>query len=362
MVKVINFVPGLGSGGIGMLMKEWYKRKEDDIVFDIATIGGNGIAYSDLLAQGCNIFQFEPITKVGPIRYTKNIYKIIVDGDYDIVHSHVGMISFFVFIAAILAKKKNRFLHAHGTKYNKDNGKLVNSVISNILKKLSVICATHYLACSTEAAVYLFGKKIASEKAIIIKNGIDLSKFTYMKKEEKEKKIIGYIARFDDNKNQVFLLRVLKKLIERGRNVELYLIGDGDIEKIKQVASEEKVENYLHILPPQKNVEKYYHLMDIFVFPSLHEGLGIVAIEAQACGTPTILSPGIPSEAIISNDIARCVDLDSDLWANEIEYLLDHPINLNIHNAIINNGYDIISSTKHLMSIYCGVKNNGKKS
>lgn len=359
MVRVINFVPGLGSGGIAALMKEWYKRKDENVVFDIATIG-KGLAYNDLIQQGCKIYDFEPISKVGIIRYIKNAYKIIIDGDYDIVHSHVGMISFFVFIAAIMAKKKYRFLHAHGTKYNQDNGKIVNSIISNILKKLSVICATHYLACSREAALYLFGKKITSKKAIIIKNGIDLSKFKYMKKEEKGKKIIGYIARFEENKNQIFLVRVLKKLIENGKSVELYLIGDGNSEKVKQVAVEEKVENYIHILPAQKNIDYYYHFMDVFAFPSLHEGLGIVAIEAQACGTPTILSPGVPREAIISNSLAKCVNLDVDLWVNQIDYFFEHPVCINIYNEIINKGYEITYSTKQLMSIYCGVKNENK--
>jgi glycosyltransferase EpsF len=349
-IKVINFVPGLGTGGIGILMREWYKRKPDNIVFDIATIG-KGLSRDELVLQGCTIYDFEAIRNVGVLQYIKNAYKIIKNGNYDIVHSHVGLLSCLIFIAARLANSRRLILHAHGTKYNQDDGSILNSVLILFLKQLSVLFATDYLACSKAASQYLFGNRIASSKAVVIENGIDLTRFKYKKSKQKKRKVVGYVARFEKNKNHGFLLKVLSKMRGFGLDVELLLIGAGDTEEVVNLAKEQGVDDYIRILPPQVDIENYYHEMDIFAFPSLFEGLGIVAIEAQACGLPIILSPGIPSEAIVSS-LAIQVELNEDLWASKIDEMLRLVKKRDVHQEIINNGYDINTSSKKLMNFY----------
>ncbi len=93
--------------------------------------------------------------------------------------------------------------------------------------------------------------------------------------------------------------------------------------------------------------------MDVFAFPSVTEGLGLVAIEAQACGIPTIVSPGVPDEAMVSS-LAVKVDLDAGLWAQTIVKLLDCSHPEDVHEQIISSGYDIVTSTKSLMEVYLG--------
>ena len=351
-IRVISFVPGLGSGGIAALMREWYKRKDKEIVFDIATIG-KGMAYDELVSQGCTVYSFEPISSVGIVRYVRNAYRIIVEGEYDIVHSHVGMVSCFIFIAALLAKRRIRILHAHGIKYNRDDGRIISTILSTALKSLSVLLATHYLACSNSAAIYLFGKRIAREKAIIINNGIDLQRFKYKEKKPGKPQVIGYISRFEESKNNIFLLKVLSLLLEHGKMVELLLVGDGDTKRIKDTAEKMHVDPFVRILPAQKSVEECYYAMDLFAFPSLYEGLGIVAIEAQACGVPTIVSPGVPDEVLIST-LARKIELDVDRWVIEIEHMLEHPESKDVHEEIVRSGFDIDECTNKLMSVYLG--------
>ncbi len=231
-IKVLHFVPGLGSGGIGVLMLEWYKRKADSVEFEIATIG-KGMIYDELTTLGCRIYDFEPIRNVGFIKYIRNAYKLIKKNDYDIIHSHVGMVSCFIFLAAILARKKRRILHAHATRYNRENGKPINTAVSKILKTLSVVMATDYLACSNNAAEYLFGKTKANKSAVVIKNGIDLSRFKYQERENSAQKTIGYVARFEESKNHIFLLQVFSEVLKTyEKSVELLLIGAGDHSKI----------------------------------------------------------------------------------------------------------------------------------
>ncbi len=330
-------------------MREWYIRKDANIQFDIATIG-EGIAFDELVSRGCKVYTFEPIRKTGVVKYIKQSYQIIRSGDYDIVHSHVGMLSCFIFFAAILAKKKRRILHAHGTKYNSDKGGILNKTAVFFLKKSSVILATDYLACSTSAAEYLFGKRKTRKKARIIHNGIDFTRFKPLHSDSK-RNIIGYVARIEESKNHIFLLKVLAKLLNKGVDVELLLIGGGDSSCIRRVASDLHIDEYVTILPPQSKIEEFYQKMSVFAFPSLNEGLGIVAIEAQACGLPTIISPGVPDDALASS-LAKKVELDEDLWAMSIEEMLKNQVQIDVHHELAGRGFDIVASTKELMNIY----------
>ncbi len=349
-IRVINFVPGLDSGGIAMLMNEWYRRKDSIIEFDIATIG-KGMIYDKLLNDKCNLLDFYPITQIGIIKYIKVAYKIIKEGKYDIVHAHVGMMSVFVFLAAKLAGVKCRILHAHGTKYNQDNGKFFNSIIVSILKKASVFLATDYVACSKSAANYLFGNRIAEEKAVIVSNGIDLNKFTFKSIENRRYKVIGYVARFDEVKNHKFLIDVFYELKKSRDDVKLLFVGGGDYKDILKYAKKKKVENYLTILPPQLNINEIYNKMNVFAFPSKNEGFGIVAIEAQACGIPTIISEGVPKDTMVSSLVVQR-KLDVELWKKTIEKMLDYEQKKDVHKEIKVHGYDIADSSMKMMDVY----------
>ena len=179
MPKVINFVSALNSGGVETMMREWFKRKPENISFDIVAFGG-GMVDEQLKKMGCKTFIVDPIKKCGFFKYIKQAYKIIKSGKYNIVHAHVGPLSGLIFIASILAGVRIRILHSHGTRFNTDKGKGISRFKFQILKKISVLLATKYIACSLEAAEYFFGKKRV-KKAEIVFNGIDFDKFFFKK-------------------------------------------------------------------------------------------------------------------------------------------------------------------------------------
>ena len=163
---------------------------------------------------------------------------------------------------------------------------------------------------------------------------------------------IGNVGRIKTQKNQKFLIDVFN-LVSKRINSKLLIIGEGelknDLEKhIKELNLEDKV--IIHT--PVSNVEDYYQAMDMFVLPSLYEGLGIVNIEAQACGLRTIVSDRVPEIAKISELLSFIKLSDSEqIWANEIINKSDYK--REIQNSILkNSGYDIDFESKKLIDIY----------
>lgn len=349
-VKVINFVSGLDAGGVGALMKEWYRHKDKDITFDVATICG-GLQCEELTKDNCNVVFFESIKSCGVFRYIKNAYKIIKQGNYDVVHSHVGVVSGFVFIASIFAGVKIRILHAHATKFNTDGGSIPNRLKYRLLRRLSIISATDYCACSNDAAVYFFGKSIAMKKTHFIHNGVDLDKFRFCETDTTSAlKYIGYIGRFEKSKNHIFLLKVFNKIHENDSCIRLLLLGNENNSELVEYVKANNLENYVEFLPPTNNTEEFYSKLNVFAFPSLNEGLGIVAIEAQACGVHCLLSPGIPDEAMVS-ELAEKEVLDMDLWAEKLKKMCYY-CKKDVKDQIIAKKYDIVSSSAEMMELY----------
>ena len=122
-VKVIHFVSGLGNGGQGILVKEWLRNKSEDITMDVATVS-SGLTEEELKTEKCTVYHIAPVRECGMRAYLRNAEAIFRQDHYDVVHSHVGVLSWLIFLAAKKSKTKVCFLHAHGTKYNTDGGSL----------------------------------------------------------------------------------------------------------------------------------------------------------------------------------------------------------------------------------------------
>ena len=207
----------------------------------------------------------------------------------------------------------------------------------------------------------MYGKK----KFEIVPNGIDISKFVFdnikrdkIRREEKvtNKKIIGHVGRFVPEKNHEFIIKLLYELLKKDSNVELWLIGDGNLRQYMEDKTKElKISKYVKFFGLKNNINEYLQAMDVFIFPSLYEGLGISLIEAQISGLDCLISDKIPNEAVITNNVTK-KELNYIEW---IEWLLNKNIktnrNININDQRIKK-YDIIDIAKKLEKIYWGDK------
>ena len=314
---------------------------------------------------GAQIYKVTPYNK-NIFKFIFDIYKIIKKHHYQIVHCNMNALSGFALFAAYLANTEIRILHNHTTDSNEEK---LRSFIKRMLRPFAKLFANQYWACSNLAAEWMYGKKAVEDNKIkIINNAIDLDKFKF-DKEKREKFIkefalkdcfvIGHVGRFMKQKNHEFLIDIFYKVIKRKENARLLLIGDGKLRpQIESKVKELGISNKVIFLGNRNDVADLYNVMDIFIFPSLYEGLGMVAIEAQVNSLPTIVSTEIPIEAKISENI-KFISLQQPLkdWLNEIENAKRKELNIN--DELLKK-FDIKQESKKLENLYLDFSADGE--
>ena len=329
-----------------------YYCDNENLVKEIKQLGGN-------VYTGGGRFELEGNKK----DFVKNLSKFLSLNPYEIVHINSGSI-FALAFGAKIAKKygaKKIIVHSHCTGNDNFKYRIIKMISSRVFLKN----ATYYCACSKEAASWKFPKSVVKkENYDIIKNGIELDKFQFSKSIREEYRndlkannqfVIAHVGRFTDQKNHEFLINVFEKLKEKYKNSKLWLIGDGpNKEKIKDLVNEKKLNDSVNFLGIRKDVNKILQAADLFLFPSKFEGLGIVAIEAQATGLPTLCSENIPEEAN-QTDLFNKLNLSDSIddWVNKI---LELKNNKNSRESYAEKlklaGYDAKDSAKKLEEIY----------
>jgi len=362
MKKILFHVPQLGSGGIEKLVEQWYpvaKKNGIEYVFTVMVPGGK--MYDYFQNKGNKIYTVKEMGQVGVKNYIKQFYDIAKKEQIGGMHVPAAPTASLILLAGFLAGCKMRIMHAHTNLYIKEDGKewdkkhlkaymLLNNLFSNIK------CTG-----ASEAAEYCFGKK--SHKAVLIRNGIDIEKFTFRQEtrdRERERLglgncfVLGSVGRFAYQKNQEFVIRILKELMEKyGKQFKLLLLGEGEDEpKLRELVKELDLREQVLFLGTTNNLMPYYCAMDAFVFPSRYEGLGIAAVEAQCTGVMCYLSEQVPDDAIISERVLKLsIDDDASLWAETI-YNGDNSRVADAWKDAKSNGYDEKQSVQDMIKVY----------
>ena len=238
------------------------------------------IPYEEIEKLGGKVIIVPPYQKL--FKYQKELYKVFKENGYKIVHSHINALSVFPLRIAKKAGVPIRIAHSHSTSNKKEWKK---NIVKNILRPFSKVYANHFFACTKHAGEWLFGKKIIERKELnVINNAIDLKKFEFNEKTREDLRkefgikedtiVIGHIGRFMKQKNHDFLIDVFNELIKKDENLILILIGQGPLlNDMKQKVRDLKIEDKVKFIGQVTDVEKYYNIMDIFLFPSIYEGL-----------------------------------------------------------------------------------------
>lgn len=222
---------------------------------------------------------------------------------------------------------------------------------------------THRFACSMDAAHWAYGKNVPEEDVTIIKNGILTESFrkntairnTYRKALRLEGKyVVGHIGRMVPQKNHEFLIDIFGEISRKKKNAQLVLIGDGPlIEKIKEKGKYFGLEEKITFLGLRRDVNKIMQAFDVFVFPSIFEGLGIVTIESQAASIPTICSEFVPSDVDVSNFVMHLSLNDSAAyWAEKIIKFGEKDLQEDGAEAVKKAGFDILEVTQKMQEFY----------
>lgn len=362
MKRVLQVVSSLRKNGTETFIMNLFRNIDrSEVMFDFLVFNDDRSGfYEEIVSYGSRVF-FLPPRRKDFFKYKKELISFFEKNasDYDAVHMH-GM-SLTTLLPLKLAKRygiKKRIFHIHGSSCQGFHNKFLHGLNKMWINGL----ATDFLGCSQEALKWGFSHSKALIKSRVIPNGINLKKFKFdsrkrydIRKElniEKET-VIGHIGSFNPIKNHLFLLEIFKSYQRLNPNSVLILVGDGNLEfSIKQKINELALNDKVKILGRREDVENIYQAMDIFVFPSLHEGLGFVLIEAQANGLPALASTGVPPEVVLSDNVARYpLGKSADDWALKIAELVEIDRNQTTFNNRMEK-FSIINTVKILNSIY----------
>lgn len=363
----------LSNGGQEAFTMNMYKAiDKNKVQFDFFTpfYCDNENMKNEIINLGGKVFtcnkKFE--TKLRKKYFKEELEKFLNTHKYDIVHINSGS-TYQLATGAKIAKKnevKKVIVHSHNkSSLNSLKDKIKNRILKLITCNKFIKNVDIYLACSNSAAGTKFPKKIIKEKKYkIIKNGIDIKKYKFnntIREQYREelnlnnKFVICHIGRFGLEKNQRFIVEIFKDIQKKHKNSILLFIGKGEEkEKIEKLVESYNMKDNVLFLGIRHDVDKILQAADLFVFPSLYEGLGIVAIEAQASGLRTIVSENIPEEANISNLFEKINLNNKEEWINRIEKYIDKNENnrIDMSNIIKEKGYCASDSAKKLEVFY----------
>jgi glycosyltransferase involved in cell wall biosynthesis len=312
----------------------------DELAFDFMVHRPDAAAYDEellALGAGCYVCKWPS----NPLVYARNFLKILREhGPYDVVHSHVHHFSGFVLLLAKLAGVPIRIAHGHNdTSAAQQKASGVRLAYLKGTERLIKYAATSGIAVSEKAAVSLFGDMWQRDRRWMISFcGIDFEPFkAEVDRAEVRRElgipstalVIGHVGRFDVQKNHDFLIDIFEQYKKLDPNAFLLLIGEGQLKREIQ----EKVRN----LGLQSDViftglrSDVPHLlkgaMNMFLFPSKFEGLGLAVVEAQAAGLKCLVSEEVPHEAKVSDGCYFfSLSFSAVEWAKRLESLNYHEI------------------------------------
>ena len=333
-IKILHILSSLEiTNGIASFIMSYYKYI-DHSKFDF-----DFLVTSDINDYEHELSKYDSKVFVTSKPSLKNTFKFIRDlkdffknhNEYDIIHCHVPNAGAFVLPIASKYSSNIRILHSHVTK---SADILSHKIRNDMLQFRAKKYATNFLACTDDAGKYLYGNKTEL--------GIE------------EKLVIGNVGRYVNQKNPLFTIDIFKEFNKNNPESILIMIGDGSLlNNMKEKVKNEKLDDKVMFISPKTNVQDYYMAMDLFVLPSIYEGLGIVYVEAQASGIPTFASDVVPADTKVS-DLIHYISLSkpSSVWANEMAKFSNNLSRIDTKKEITKCGYNIENEVKELEKYY----------
>ena len=348
-IRILQLFTILNRGGAETNVMNYY-RKLDRTKFQFDFIVHREVpgAYEDeITALGGKIYRLPPFNPLKIKEYKKQIALFFDQNTYPIIHGNCSELGIYIYQEA--QKRNTPVIIAHG--HNATDGWNLKSPFRYYYKKRMMRYINTYFTCGYDAAVWLFGKKNAS-KAFTMTNAVDTKMFVYdeVKSLQIRKQLEAsttqnfiHVGRFNEQKNHEFLIEVFAELVKLNLNRKLFLVGNGELmETIQKKIAGLQLEKNVIFLGLRSDVNELLQAMDVFLFPSLFEGLPVSLVEAQASGLKCYISDGVPKEAIIVNDNVKVISLKESalVWAQTIHSQNDF-IKKDVSQVVIYKGYDI---------------------
>ncbi len=357
VIRILQIIPSAYQGsGILQVVLNWHRnidrtKIQFDYLFSKPTTDNS--ARAEIESLGGRVYEL-PHPYQHPIKFLKETFLFFKNNKYYTLHSHMTNLNLFFYPLAKIFGTKNIIQHAHGTKWS---DKKINGWRNYLMLHAVWPLITHKFACSQQAGEVFFGNNFK-----VIKNGVDLEKFTYNPEVRSAKRkelnlennfVIGHIGRFSNEKNHKFLIDIFENIIRLEPSAKLVLVGSGPIQKeIREYVKRKKLEEKIIFLGVCKNVVELYSVLDVFCLPSLHEGMPLVALEAQCCGIPCLFSDTISEEVLVSpNSKMLSLKESPKIWADQILTLRNNKYKSS-RQYLEKQGFNIKDIAKQIYDLY----------
>ena len=311
------------SNGVSSYAMNYYRQLVcDKFNYDFLVVNDvESPYYAEIKKSGGKVFLM-PSYKKEPLKVIPYLKKVFKENQFDVVHCNVMNSGSLILMMAKICGVKVRILHSHATQ---TGDKAWKKIRNKLFCSITLKCSNTYFACSHLAGDYLFGKN----NYFLIPNAIEIGqyKFSSINREEirntlgiGEFKVIMTVGRFTHQKNPFFIVDIIKQYSKTHKDFVFWWFGNGELEeKVKEYATNQNIIDKIIFWGARADVNKYYSAADVFILPSLYEGLPVVGIEAQIAALPIVFSDNISKEAKISNNVEFENIKDPMVWCSTID-------------------------------------------
>ena len=363
MIRVLHSVSNMARAGIETMLMNYYREMDRNLVqFDFLANKPDPGEYDDeIRAMGGRVFVSPGLNPLHFPRYRRFVGEILQkDPSIRIVHAHNEAMGYYALESAKDAGIPVRIAHAHNTQIIRD----YKYPLKMVCKRLLPGAATDFWSCGRDAGIYYYGRERWEKKGFILHNAINLDRFRFQPDVRarirrqyglEDAFVIGHVGRFNLQKNHTRLLDIFAKTAESDPTARLALIGVGELEaETKEKAQRLRLGDRVLFLGQMGNVYEWYQAMDLFLLPSLFEGLPVVGVEAQAAGLPCVFSENVTDEILLSPAASRIsLEAGDAEWAQRIlEARSETGDRAKGEDIARKAGYDIHTEAKKLQGIY----------
>jgi glycosyltransferase involved in cell wall biosynthesis len=322
-VRVLHAVVNMNRGGAETLLMNLYRNiNRNEFQFDFLT-SFEGAYDEEIKKMGGEIYRI-PSIREGHLKYINSLDHFFNTHPYVIVHAHMDKLSGHILERAKLKGAPIRIAHSHSTM---SEGNIIARLYKWKVGKKINSSSTHQIACSKEAGNWLFSK---TSSYTLLNNSIRPKDFIFDPTQRlrirtalgltEQHTLYGHVGRLHKPKNHKFLIDRFAEVLARNKKARLILIGDGPLKEDLQLQAEQlRIDKAVIFAGIRKEIPAFLHGMDVFCFPSIHEGMPVSVIEAQAAGLPCLLSDSITREVDIGADLCKYLPLnDSKRWEAEM--------------------------------------------
>ena len=335
-VRVLHVISAMTSGGTeSFIMYQYRHMDRDKVQFDFLTSrAGEYIYNEEIRRMGGTIYLIKPPTEQGAWGFVKDIRRILkADPSIRVVHAHTFLNCGLAMLGAFLGGAKIRISHSHQARHFVHKG-LKRKLYNLTMRALIKLFATDYFACGNAAGENLYGKAFYGKKGRFIPNAIEFTRFDNVKNEDKAAlkrefdipenvPVYTNIGRFMKQKNHAYIIKIAKQLMDSGHDYRMFLVGEGELlPEIKRLAEQNNLSEKLIFTGARRDIPAILGITDVFILPSLFEGLPVTVIEAQASLVPSVCSTEVTKQADAGMGLVDFVGItDEDLpkWEDAIK-------------------------------------------